>query len=240
MDQCLGLLLDRLGQMRMAVAEQIDRDPAGEIEIFLAAFAIEIDPLAAHRADIATRIDGHERRDGHGMWILWKRVERQMATPRSPHRRYTVAASARQKERGGTLASPAPPSRHRGQQTRRLSRGGTAVVFVTVVAAVAVTVVAVDVAVAVLVAILALAVATVAVTRLVPNMLFETRDANARGCDARTRSGRYSRLTDLALEPIGFATRRSASRSDRMLRRSSRLICRSMLFSRTCSERTPP
>ena len=68
------LLLDRLGQVRVAVAEQVDRDPRREIEIPLALLAIEIDPLAAHRAHRRTRIDGHERRDGHGWRLLAETV----------------------------------------------------------------------------------------------------------------------------------------------------------------------
>jgi hypothetical protein len=49
----------------MAVAEQIDRDAGGEIEIFLALLAIEIGALAPDRPHLAARIDGHERSDGH-------------------------------------------------------------------------------------------------------------------------------------------------------------------------------
>ena len=64
-DQRLRLLLDRPGEHRMAVAEQIDGDAAGEIEIFLAALSIEIHPLASHRPHRRARIDGHERGDGH-------------------------------------------------------------------------------------------------------------------------------------------------------------------------------
>src|SRR4051812_30907630 len=59
------LVLDRLGQVRMAMPEDVDRDPCGEVEISLALLAVEIDSLAANRADRRTRIDGHERRDGH-------------------------------------------------------------------------------------------------------------------------------------------------------------------------------
>ena len=66
MHQPRGLILDRLGQVRVAVTQQIDRDAAGEIEIFLAAFAVEIDPLAFDRPHRAPRVNGHERRDGHG------------------------------------------------------------------------------------------------------------------------------------------------------------------------------
>ena len=60
------LLLDRLGQVRVAVAEEVDRDARREVEISLALLAVEIDSLAAHRPNRRTRIDGHERRDGHG------------------------------------------------------------------------------------------------------------------------------------------------------------------------------
>ena len=64
--QRLGLLLDGLGQMRMAVPQDVDRNAAGEIEVFLALLAIEIDPLAPHRPHGRTRVNGHKRRDGHG------------------------------------------------------------------------------------------------------------------------------------------------------------------------------
>ena len=65
MDQGRRLLLDRLGQMRMAVAEQIDRDAAGEIEIFLAILAIELHAFASHRPHRRARVNGHKGRDGH-------------------------------------------------------------------------------------------------------------------------------------------------------------------------------
>ena len=54
-DQGRRLLLDRPGQVRVAVAEQVDRDAAGEIEIFLAILAIEIDPLARYAASADRR-----------------------------------------------------------------------------------------------------------------------------------------------------------------------------------------
>ena len=69
-DQGRRLVLDRLGQVRMAVAEQVDGDAAGEVEIFLALLAVEIDPLPAHRPHRRARIDGHERRDRHGRSFL--------------------------------------------------------------------------------------------------------------------------------------------------------------------------
>src|SRR3546814_12949453 len=51
--------------MRMSMPQQIDRDAAREIQILLAALAIEIDALAAHRTHGRTGINGHERRYGH-------------------------------------------------------------------------------------------------------------------------------------------------------------------------------
>ncbi len=60
------LVLQRLGQMGMAMAKRVDRDAGGEVQILLAALAIEIHALASHRPHSAPRIDGHERGDGHG------------------------------------------------------------------------------------------------------------------------------------------------------------------------------
>jgi hypothetical protein len=74
------LLLDRPGQMRVAVAEQVDRDSAREVEIFLALLAVEIDPLPAHRPHRGARINGHERRDGHGGGL---RLNERRAAPKS-------------------------------------------------------------------------------------------------------------------------------------------------------------
>jgi hypothetical protein len=52
--------------MRVAMAQRIDGDAGGEIEILLAALAIEIHALASHRPHAAPRVDGHERGDRHG------------------------------------------------------------------------------------------------------------------------------------------------------------------------------
>jgi hypothetical protein len=49
----------------MAVAENVDCDAAREVEILLAVLPLEVAALPSHRADRRTRIDGHERRDGH-------------------------------------------------------------------------------------------------------------------------------------------------------------------------------
>ncbi len=69
-DQRRRLLRDRFGQMRVAVAEQVDRNARREIEIFLALLAVKIDALASDRPHLATRINGHERSDGHRGRIL--------------------------------------------------------------------------------------------------------------------------------------------------------------------------
>jgi hypothetical protein len=53
------LLGDRLDQLGMAVAKRIHRNAAGEIEILLALFAVQIHALAAHRAHAATRVHRH-------------------------------------------------------------------------------------------------------------------------------------------------------------------------------------
>ena len=72
-DQGGRLPLDRLGEVGMAVAQQIDRDAACEIEIARAVLAVEIDPFPAHRPDRRARINGHERRDGHEGLLMRER-----------------------------------------------------------------------------------------------------------------------------------------------------------------------
>src|SRR3546814_4057125 len=64
------LFLDRADQMRMAVAERIDRDARSEIEEAAAVVGNQIDALASHRPHVAPRVDGHERRDGHRKGLL--------------------------------------------------------------------------------------------------------------------------------------------------------------------------
>ena len=59
------LLLDGADQMRMAVAEQIDRDAAGEIEPFAPLGVVQVAAVTAHRLDLATAIDGHQGGDRH-------------------------------------------------------------------------------------------------------------------------------------------------------------------------------
>src|SRR3546814_7864056 len=65
MHQRLGLFLDRADQMRMAVAERIDRDARSEIEEAAAVVGNQIDALASHRPHVAPRVDGHERSEEH-------------------------------------------------------------------------------------------------------------------------------------------------------------------------------
>jgi len=57
------LIGDRLDQMRMTMAEQVDRDTARKIEVAFATLAEEICAFAAHRPDPASGIDGHQRGD---------------------------------------------------------------------------------------------------------------------------------------------------------------------------------
>ena len=66
MHQRLGLALDRADQAFMAVTEQIDRDPAGEVQITRAVLVDQMAVISAHRANAAAGIDGHQRRNRHG------------------------------------------------------------------------------------------------------------------------------------------------------------------------------
>ena len=111
--------------MRMAVAQHVDRDAGREIEIFLALLAIEIDPLAAHRPHRRTRINGHERRDGHGVRLL----DCDLAVRSGPPaRRPAPIASGPQKGKGAPDFSGAPSF-----STSPISSGGAAVAAVPIV-----------------------------------------------------------------------------------------------------------
>ncbi len=61
MHQGLGLALDRPDKPRMAVAEQVDGNPAREIEIARAILVDQMTVLALHGAHAAARVDGHQR-----------------------------------------------------------------------------------------------------------------------------------------------------------------------------------
>jgi hypothetical protein len=52
--------------MRMAMAQRVDGDTGGEVEIPFPSFADQITALASHRPHTAPRVNGHERGDGHG------------------------------------------------------------------------------------------------------------------------------------------------------------------------------
>ena len=71
MHQSRGLLRNRLGQMRVAMAEQIDGNAAGKIEVFLAVLAVKIAPLTAHRTHAAPGVNGHKRGNRH-IGLLWR------------------------------------------------------------------------------------------------------------------------------------------------------------------------
>src|SRR3546814_20581667 len=65
MHQRRRLLLDRADQMGMAVAQDVDRDAACEIQKTLAALVDQIAPVAAPGTYVAPGIDRHKRRDRH-------------------------------------------------------------------------------------------------------------------------------------------------------------------------------
>src|SRR3954471_20078333 len=65
MHQCRSLLLDLLRQIGMAVTQEVHRNAGCEVQVALALLAVEINSLTPHRTNRRTRIDGHERRNGH-------------------------------------------------------------------------------------------------------------------------------------------------------------------------------
>ena len=69
MHQRRCLFLDRLGQVRMAMAQEVDCNAAGEIKRAAAVFGNEPGTFASHRPEPATGIDGHQGGDRHG-WVL--------------------------------------------------------------------------------------------------------------------------------------------------------------------------
>src|SRR3546814_20498099 len=62
MHQGRGLFLNGLHEMRMTMAQQIDGNTAGEIQITLNTFADQVAALASDRTHIAPGIYGHEDR----------------------------------------------------------------------------------------------------------------------------------------------------------------------------------
>src|SRR3546814_17309154 len=65
MHQRRRLLLDRADQTGMAVAQDVERDAACEIQKTLAALVDQIATVAAHGPYVAPGIDGQKRRDRH-------------------------------------------------------------------------------------------------------------------------------------------------------------------------------
>src|SRR5438128_1431137 len=54
----------------MAMAEDVHRNTAGEIQVALATLADKVAAFASHRTHVTPRIDGHEWRDGHRKALL--------------------------------------------------------------------------------------------------------------------------------------------------------------------------
>ena len=80
----IRLILDRLGQHRMAMAEDVDGDAAGEVQVALALLADQIAAVAAHRAELAPWVDGHERRNRHRAGSFLIRAGTQKGGPEWP------------------------------------------------------------------------------------------------------------------------------------------------------------
>ena len=63
------LILYRLGQMRMAMAEKVHRDTRGKIQSAAAVFGNQPGTLTSHRPEPAPRIDRHQRCNRHGKFL---------------------------------------------------------------------------------------------------------------------------------------------------------------------------
>ncbi len=70
MHQRRGLLLNRTGQMRVAMTQRVHRDAGRKVEIALAAFTDQVATFSAHRPHVAPGIDGHQRSDRHSKSLL--------------------------------------------------------------------------------------------------------------------------------------------------------------------------
>src|SRR5688572_30829363 len=73
------------------MAEQVDGDPGGEIEIFRAILGNEVAMLSAHRPNFAPGVDGHQRGDRHRDSFLRKALARK-TTNGGPPLDYGAAA----------------------------------------------------------------------------------------------------------------------------------------------------
>ena len=69
MHQSFGLPLDGADQVRIGMTQRVHRDAGGEIEVARAVFSDQVAVLAAHGAEAAPGVDGHQRRDRHGNFL---------------------------------------------------------------------------------------------------------------------------------------------------------------------------
>ena len=60
MDQLRGLALDRLNQIRVAMPEDVHRNPADEIEVLSPLEVVHLHPTPAHDRERLTRISLHQ------------------------------------------------------------------------------------------------------------------------------------------------------------------------------------
>ena len=91
------LLLDGADEVRVAVAEQIDRDTAGKIEPFAPLGIIEVAAVTAHRLDLAAAIDGHQGGNRHCLDSVrcpLRTPERTSVTLEGPNERRRPEATA--------------------------------------------------------------------------------------------------------------------------------------------------
>ena len=86
MHQCSRLILDRLGQMRVAVAKQINCNPAGKIKIALTALTNQMRSFASHRTHTAPGINGHQRGNRHDKAFPVKRQSKKATRKWPPDR----------------------------------------------------------------------------------------------------------------------------------------------------------
>ena len=121
----------RAGLTQDAVAERVDRDAAGEIEILLAVLTEEVRALASDRTHATPRVDGHERGDGHRRFLF----ETRRAARNGPPRRRLIPGTGAQRQHRGTrmmlcpiltsrrspLAAPRPCA-HYSPRLRPMSR----------------------------------------------------------------------------------------------------------------------
>ena len=70
MHQRCRLILNRLGQMRVAMAKQVDRNSTGKIKITFTALTNQISTFTSYRTHAAPGINGHQRGNRHNKAFL--------------------------------------------------------------------------------------------------------------------------------------------------------------------------